>query len=135
MTYYSEKRNTFILNFYTLHQFGWLAERGGQLFKFASESVGYPNKRGGAPSEKGGFQAWRKLWIIWKFKSKCGLIYFICLSCVRDNNEDWVYWVVVVPAGCIYFVPFPKVSDSFLFRFFTNIGILIFLVGVGSFNF
>ena len=33
-----------------MHQFGWLSERGGQLFKFASERGGFPQKRGGVPT-------------------------------------------------------------------------------------
>ena len=38
-----------------MHQFGWLSERGGQLFKFASERGGYPERGGGVGSlRKGG---------------------------------------------------------------------------------
>ena len=37
------------------HQFGWISERGGKLFKFASERRGYP-ERGGSPQKRGGSQ-------------------------------------------------------------------------------
>ena len=50
---------------YNLHTLIWIALRKrGELFKFASERRGYP-ERGGVPSEKEGegeFQPWRKLW-------------------------------------------------------------------------
>ena len=36
-----------------MHQFGWLSERGGQLFKFASERGGYTQRKG-VPLEKEG---------------------------------------------------------------------------------
>ena len=44
-----------------MHQFGWRSERGGQLFKFASERWGFQKVGGGGgiPSEKEG--GWRKL--------------------------------------------------------------------------
>ena len=50
----------FVTNY--MHQFGWLSERGGQLFKFASERGGVPTNEGGS-LRKGGFQPWRKLWV------------------------------------------------------------------------
>ena len=37
-----------------MHQFGWLSERGGQLFEFASERGEYPESRGGGSLRKEG---------------------------------------------------------------------------------
>ena len=47
-----------------MHQFGWISEREGELFKFASERGGYPESRGEGSLRKGGggFQPFRKLW-------------------------------------------------------------------------
>ena len=38
-----------------MHQFGWISEREGELFKFASERGGYPESRGeGSLRKRGG---------------------------------------------------------------------------------
>ena len=37
-----------------MDQFGWFSERGGQLFKFASERGGYPERGGGGFPQKRG---------------------------------------------------------------------------------
>ena len=37
-----------------MHQFGWISERGGYLFKFTSERGGYQERGGGFPEKMGG---------------------------------------------------------------------------------
>ena len=44
-----------------MHQFGWLSERRGNFINFLQKEGGTQKGGEGVPSEKGGFQPWRKL--------------------------------------------------------------------------
>ena len=52
-----------------MYQFGWLSERGVNFLNLLQKE-GLPRKGGGGvvPSEKGGFQPWRKLTLLEKVR-------------------------------------------------------------------